>query len=935
MTEKLKELSQLGQSIWYDNIRRAMLTNGEFEELIAAGVLGVTSNPTIFEKAIAGSADYDAALEEFFAAGLDLDTIYEKLVLDDIATAADKLRPVYERTNGLDGFVSVEVRPTLANDTKGTIVEARRLFNSLNRPNIMIKVPATPQGIPAIETLIAEGINVNVTLLFSLRHYETVVEAYLTGLERRMKSGGDISQVASVASFFVSRVDSAVDRELDRVGNSSLKGKIAIANSKAAYLRFRQIFSGERWEKLAAAGARVQRPLWASTGTKNPEYPDTLYIDSLIGPDTVNTVPPATLNAYRDHGQVRQTLDSDLDQVNAQLEELSDLGIDLDSITQKLQDDGVAGFANSFAALMKSLSEKGDKLATGWKYLSYSLGEYQKVVDDALEEMNAERVMNRIWEHDHTLWKPDPSEISNRLGWLHIAEVSKEALPVLEDLVTSLRTDGYTQALLLGMGGSSLAPEVFRETFGVREGYLDLAVLDSTDPDAIYAQAEKLDLARTVFIVSTKSGGTVETLSFFKYFYNQVAALVGAEQAGSHFIAITDAGSQLDQLANRYNFRATFRNDANIGGRYSALSYFGMVPAALMGVDLDSLLERALSMACNNEGCNTPLAGDNNGARLGAILGELAKAGKDKLTLISSPDIASFGDWIEQLIAESTGKEGSGILPVVGEPVADPEFYGRDRLFVYLQLSDDPTYDQQVAALEKSGHPVIRMHLTDLYELGGQFFLWEMATAVAGHRLGINPFDQPNVEAAKVLARKMVNTYQQSGQLPLLEPTLQTEGIAVYTDAKSDATNPESPRDALDMIITEAQPGAYIALQAYIQPTPETDQALLALRTQIRNQTRLATTLGYGPKFLHSTGQLHKGDGGQGIFIQLTSDSSQDIPIPDEAGSDISSISFGVLKQAQALGDRQALLDGGRRVLRFHLGSDRIRGIEQLTQPSD
>jgi len=462
-----------------------------------------------------------------------------------------------------------------------------------------------------------------------------------------------------------------------------------------------------------------------------------------------------------------------------------------------------------------------------------------------------------------------------------------------------------------------------------------LAVLDSTDPGAISAQTEKLDLAKTLFIVSTKSGGTVETLSFFKYFYNQVAATVGAEQAGSHFIAITDAGSQLDQLASRYNFRATFRNDTNIGGRYSALSYFGMVPAALVGVDLDSLLERALSMACNNEGCNTPLAGDNNGARLGAILGELAKAGKDKMTLISSPDIASFGDWIEQLIAESTGKEGSGILPVVGEPVADPEFYGRDRLFVYLHLSDDPTYDQQVAALEKSGHPVIRMHLTDLYELGGQFFLWEMATAVAGHRLGINPFDQPNVEAAKVLARKMVNTYQQSGQLPLLEPTLQTEGIAVYTDAKSDATNPESPRDALDMIITEAQPGAYIALQAYIQPTPETDQALLALRTQIRNQTRLATTLGYGPKFLHSTGQLHKGDGGQGVFIQLTSDSSQDIPIPDEAGSDISSISFGVLKQAQALGDRQALLDGGRRVLRFHLGSDRIRGIEQLTQPSD
>jgi hypothetical protein len=274
-------------------------------------------------------------------------------------------------------------------------------------------------------------------------------------------------------------------------------------------------------------------------------------------------------------------------------------------------------------------------------------------------------------------------------------------------------------------------------------------------------------------------------------------------------------------------------------------------------------------------------------------------------------------------------------LPVVGEPVADPEFYGYDRLFIYLQLSDDPTYDQQVAALEKSGHPVIRMHITDLYELGGQFFLWEMATAVAGHRLGINPFDQPNVEAAKELARKMVNAYQRAGQLPLLEPTLRTEGIAVYADPKSGATNPESPRDALDMILTEAQPGAYIALQAYIQPTPETDQTLSALRTQIRNQTHLATTLGYGPKFLHSTGQLHKGDSGQGVFIQLTSDSSQDIPIPDEAGSDSSSISFGVLKQAQAMGDRQALLDSGRRVLRFHLGTDSIRGIAKLTQPSD
>jgi transaldolase/glucose-6-phosphate isomerase len=933
MTDKLRELSQFGQSIWYDNIRRAMLTNGEFEELIAAGVLGVTSNPSIFEKAIAGSADYDKALQELFAAGKDLNAIYEELVLDDIAMAADLLRPVYEQTDGVDGYVSVEVRPTLAKDTQGTIEEARHLYKSLNRPNIMIKVPATPEGIPAIETLIAEGININVTLIFSIRQYESVAEAYLAGLEKRLESGGDISQVASVASFFVSRVDTAVDRALEQRENSSLNGKIGIANSKAAYMRFMQIFRGERWEKLLAAGARVQRPLWASTGTKNPTYTDTLYVDSLIGPDTVNTVPPATLNAFRDHGQVSQTLDTEFDKVEAQLNDLSELGIDLDSITQDLQDSGVSAFINSYNALMKSLSDKLDKLASGQQYLSYTIGKYQKVVDHALKEIETERVMNRIWEHDHTLWKPEPTEISNRLGWLHLPEVSKDVLPMIDDFVTNLRAEGYTHALLLGMGGSSLAPEVFRKTFGVREGYLDLAVLDSTDPGAIAAQTEKLDLTKTVFIVSTKSGGTVETLSFFKYFYNQVSAEVAANEAGSHFIAITDAGSQLDEIAKRYKFRATFRNDTNIGGRYSALSYFGLIPASLVGVDLDSLLDQALTMACNNEGCNTPINGDNNGARLGAILGDLAKSGRDKLTLITSPEIASFGDWVEQLIAESTGKEGKGILPVVGEPVADPKNYGTDRLFVYLKLEGDATHDEPIADLEKSGHPVVRIQLPDLYELGGQFFLWEMATAVAGHRLGINPFDQPNVEAAKILAREMVSTYQESGQLPAPEPTLQIDGITVYADDKFAETVPGSPREVLDNILAEAQPGAYVSLQAYLQPTPETDQALLALRTQIRNKSRLATTLGYGPRFLHSTGQLHKGDGGKGIFIQFTSDTSPDIPIPDEAGSDSSSITFDVLKKAQALGDRQALLDGGRRVLRYHLGSNIIEGIDDMMKP--
>jgi len=397
----------------------------------------------------------------------------------------------------------------------------------------------------------------------------------------------------------------------------------------------------------------------------------------------------------------------------------------------------------------------------------------------------------------------------------------------------------------------------------------------------------------------------------FKFVYNQVVEAVGADRAGEHFVAITDPGSQLADLASQHNFRATFPNDPNIGGRYSALSYFGLVPAALVGVDVPLLLDRALTRASGCEACVA--VGDNPGVWLGAILGELAKAGRDKLTLVASPAIASFGGWVEQLIAESTGKEGRGILPVEGEPLGLPAVYGDDRLFVHLRLHDDETHDAALVALEEAGHPVVRLHLHDAYDLGGQFFLWEMATAVVGHRLGINPFDQPDVEAAKVLARQMVAQYTKTGTLPGGESAPLTA-------------------EALNDFLAQAQRGAYVALQAYVQPMDETDAALLALRTRLRDQTRLATTVGYGPRFLHSTGQLHKGDAGHGLFIQFTAEDPQDVPIPEAAGLADSSITFGVLKAAQALGDRQALLNGGRRVMRFHLGADVVGGLHKLIE---
>jgi len=559
------------------------------------------------------------------------------------------------------------------------------------------------------------------------------------------------------------------------------------------------------------------------------------------------------------------------------------------------------------------------------KTVEYNLGTYQRSVENALVEIKDNKIIPHIWAHDHTVWKPETKEITNRLGWLHSPELMGESVERITAFVEEVRESGYTHALLLGMGGSSLAPEVFRKTFGVKEGYLDLAVLDSTDPGSVLVHAEGLDPQRTLIIVSTKSGTTVETLSFFKFFYNWMSDSVGKNSAGEHFIAITDPGTPLADLAQHYGFRNTFLNDPNIGGRYSALSYFGLVPAALMGIDIRTLLDRAMTMVCNCEACNCPAAGNNIGGRLGVVLGEVAKAGRDKVTLVTSSQIESFGDWTEQLIAESAGKDEKGILPVVREPVGLPANYGKDRLFVYISLDGDESQYAALAEFERGGNPILRLSLRDLYDLGGQFFLWEMAIAVAGYRLRINPFDQPNVEASKVLAREITAEYREKGRLPGESACIEEDGIAVYGEITTD-----SPESALNTFLKQAKPGAYIALQAYLQPTAEMESVLQTLRTRLRDRFRLATTLGYGPRFLHSTGQLHKGDAGHGLFIQFTADDQRDIPIPDEAGSPASSMTFGVLKAAQAIGDRQALISRGRKVIRFHLGDDAVGGLKQL-----
>ncbi|MCY3906085.1 MAG: bifunctional transaldolase/phosoglucose isomerase [Anaerolineaceae bacterium] len=930
---KIQELGQLGQSVWLDYIRRSFVTSGEMQALIDQGVRGVTSNPAIFEKAIAQSNDYDDQLQELVVGGASVSEAYEAMALRDIHMATGLFLPVYEESEGEDGYVSLEVNPNLAFDTDGTVAEARRYFEELQRPNLMIKVPATREGIPAVEQLIAEGINVNITLMFSMAHYEAVANAYIRGLERLAASGGDLSKVGSVASFFVSRVDVKLDGPLAEAGAPEMQAKIAIDNSKLVYQRFRELFSGERWQRLAQQGARVQRPLWASTSTKDPALPDTLYVDTLIGPDTVNTLPPETLEAFLDHGTVALTVGEDLEGSRARIERLAELGIDLHLAGEELQSEGVDKFIAPFEDLLGTIAARRDQIRAETQHMSSQLRRHQSLVDATLADMAAQDVVKRIWRRDHTVWRPEPDEIADRLGWLDCAQTMLDShesdAPAtggqtiawgspgnVQSLADAMRDEGYTDVLLLGMGGSSLAPELFGKLWGPDAGGLRLTVLDSTSPDVIRATTDGLDPARTLYLVSTKSGGTIETRTLFQHCYAQANLALCGTEVGDHFVAITDPGSSLVDLAREHKFRAIYLNDPNIGGRYSALSYFGLVPAALAGVDLPLLLQRALAMA---SGCQLE-PGQNPGAWLGAVLGSLACAGRNKLTLVCSPGLESFGDWVEQLVAESTGKNGMGILPVTGETLSPPERYGADRLFVQLKLEGDDSHDAALGALEESGHPVLRLTLIDFYDVGAQFFLWEYAVAVAGWCMGIQPFDQPDVEGAKVQARQMVAAWQASGALPQLEAAISDAGVRVYGE-----TGADSLAGALASFLGQAGPGDYIGLQIWFAPDDNSQAALASLREQLRAATGLATTFGYGPRFLHSTGQLHKGDSGAGLFIQLVADAGKSLSIPGEGG-----LAFDVLFEAQALGDREALLAQGRRVLRLHLGDQPVEGLRTI-----
>lgn len=927
MASQIKKLHDFGQAPWLDFVERRFLQDGGLAKLVEEdGVTGVTSNPAIFEKAIAKGDAYEPQLAELFRAqrNASISEAYEALVIKDIQDAADTLRPVYDKLGARDGYVSLEVSPYLAESTESTIAEAQRLWSEVDRPNLMIKVPGTQAGVTAVRRLVEDGLNINITLLFSQDSYTAVAMAFVEGLEARLARGEPIDRIASVASFFVSRIDSAIDAKIDQrfeAGDPEaealkmLRGRVAIANAKLAYQWYLGFVASERWKALAAQGAMPQRLLWASTGTKDPAYPDTLYVDNLIGPDTVNTLPPKTLDAFRSHGTLVPSLTADVDGARRTLAEAERLGLDLASVANGLVRDGVSQFSDAADALLGAVAVKRAAiLGDGLNLMREQLpGELAKKVEARLEQARQDGWSRRLWAGDATLWTGGNE--AKWLGWLEAGRGEQVDAAALKAL--SAKAGRYRSVVLLGMGGSSLGAEVLARTIGTRDGQPVLHVLDSTDPEQIAAVAAMIEPKETLFLVASKSGSTMEPELLRAYFWE----LSGRD--GSRFAAITDPGSKLEKLARDHGYAHVFLGDPEIGGRYSVLSVFGMVPAALMGLDVDGFFAGVAPMVQSCAPDVPPAA--NPGARLGAILGEAANAGRDKVTVFASPALRPFGAWLEQLLAESTGKQGRGLIPVDLEPLVPPETYGSDRLFVLLSLNgdDDAHLRAHADALAAAGHPVVRIALPQRAMIGQEFFRWEIATAIAGAVIGIDPFDQPDVEDAKIRTRLLIDSYEATGILAPERPFFEDRAMAFFGPRERDDTATDAAA-ILRTHIGSAGPGDYIGFLAYLSHDAEHDAAIARMRERVIKARKVATVAGFGPRYLHSTGQAYKGGPRSGVFIEITRSPDPDLAIPGRKAS------FGMVQLAQARGDLDVLAARGQRVLRIHLKSGDLGELEEL-----
>ncbi len=928
----LIELLEYGQSYWLDNLTRGKITSGELKKRVDdEGLRGITSNPSIFNKAITSGSDYDAQITKLVKEGKTPSQIYDALTIKDVQDACDILLPVFEKSKGTDGFVSLEVPPYLARDTEGTMKEVRRLYSAVGKQNCQIKIPGTKEGVPAIEQMLYEGISINITLLFSVERYVEVAQAYIRAFTRRIAEGKPVNHIISVASVFVSRIDVLTDQLIDHYiipdeanknANQTflLSGRAGIATARLCYQQFKEIFSGKNWEKLKENGAYLQRPLWASTSNKDPLYNDLRYVEALIGKNTINTLPDKTIIAFANYGKLKKdAIEQDLDQANELFGDLKKMGIDISFVTQQLENEGIQNFIEAYNKLISNLADKRMKLlGDGASPQQISSGKMDAEVKATYTSMDEKQIARLLFAQDPHLWKKDTEQIksiSQRMGWLTLPQHSLKNAEAILEFAKTIKLEGYTHAVLLGMGGSSLCSEVARQTYDTTNGYLRLWVLDNTDPAAILNIEDNIELEKTLFIVASKSGNTEETLSFFHYFHQQLVN-TNKTKPGNHFVAITDHDTPLVKVAEEFKFRKVFINPPDHGGRYSVLSNFGLVPMALMGIDIRTILSSAIQM---RNSCDAVPTASNPGISLGVVLGICQKYGCDKVTFVLSSSIASFGYWVEQLLAESTGKEGKGLIPVHGETLAEPEYYGKDRLFIHMYLPTDNNESdaKKIMAIEDAGHPVVRIRVENKLALGGEYYRWEVAAAIAGVVMGINPFDQPNVEESKKNTSQLLEGWSKDGDFKIPKPLLKIENISVYASKKAEQLTTDqysSVGDMLNDFTAMVKPNNYIALLPYFMMTDQRTKILQAWRQLLRNELKMATTLLDGPRYLHSTGQLHKGGPDTGLYIILIGDEEMDLAIPGEK------FGFATLHKAQALGDFRSLEDKGRRVIRIFLG---------------
>ena len=910
--DPIQSVHSLGQSLWLDIIRRDSLDSGELADRVAAGELrGATSNLTILESAILSSDSYSVDLRRLAQAGWTAEKIFNQLAVDDIRAAADAFLPLFEQTNGGDGFVSIDVNPEFADDTNRTIEEARRLWDAVNRPNAMIKIPATLAGLPAIESSIRAGINVNATLIFSLGRYIEVMEAYMIGLEGRLEAGGSLDYVTSVASFFVSPIDIALDEQLREVFQrceaegeraSSLLGKVAIANSKLAYAQFVATFQGERFQKLATRGARVQRPLWASTSMKNPEYPDTYYVDNLIGPDTVNALSEASLKAFKDHGTPELTLPENISTARSQLQALDDLGISLDAAAEQLEVQGVSESAISYRSILGTIEEKAGAFQK-------EIAALEPKMRETLAEVELDDVGKRLWQQDVTLWVErdrEKARVRRWLGWLSEPARASTETAELTRFAEAL-DPAITTFVLIGSGGGTITAEMLARILAPPNG-IDLHTISTANPDDIRTIKRKIAPEATFYLLVDSSSGDGIEEHLLSTFWEQALRKL-EEQTGDHFVVITKDGSKLHHWAVEKGIQKIIEADKQDDFWLSPFNWTSLLPAAQAGADIQSFVQGGVGMtrACG------PLVdvAQNPGLFLSSVLAAAFRSGRDKVTLFADPPLEPILKWIEGLLAAGRGKEESGFIPIWDEPLGSGNVYGDDRLFVYLRSSG--ALDRRLAGWIRADIPVLVLETSTNPEAIGEMLVqWQIGAAIAQHLLSVNPTDLDARHRTRAELQHILHRLERKGALPQADPLWQGDGVQLRAASRDLQFTGSGLSEVVDFILSESQEAGGLGLRLYTPMSITLQGKVKRLRHTLRDQLGLFSLASPAGCDLCSDRGLK-----DMVYLILMVKPRKDEAIPGK------NYTFGQLFEGQALSDLAAMKGYGSPVLYLYFDAQK------------